>query len=293
MSGKTVTESDIDFSTLDAAKWWSGYQPANIAALMASAVEYDGRAFTAAAAPERFSIADWYDVEQQGPVGRCAGEAGVATAEVEFYKATGREIQFNGHATYIWAQNRTPWRGSDNGTSIESVVESLETEGACPIDWDNDGRPDYPKPPRYTRDIPAQAKTYAARFKFESHAVLRSFDDIVSYSQTQGTVFIGGDWGNWRPDASGLVTNFRPGGGGHAWCIPGFDRTRTRFNEDVLEGVNSHGLGWGIKGFHWMNRRFVDAFLRHQNTVCVGMSQLTTPGPTKYDFDKWRKAIRT
>ncbi len=294
---RPVTPETVDFNKLNPDMWWSGYypDPEDRAALMATASQFNYAAMQrAATVPTRFSIADWWDVEQQGAVGRCAGEAGSAAAEVEYYKATGRETQFNSHFTYILAQNRTPWRGADNGTSCQSVATSLEQDGACPMDWNKDGKIDYPKPPNYTTNIPPQAKTYAQFYRFKFHSILETFDDIVSFQQTQGVVFCGGDWGNWGPNAAGLCDRFSPGGGGHAWAMPGWDLTRTRFSMDVIEGVNSHGLGWGKRGFHWMTRRFIEGFLANRNTVCVGMSQLTIPGAeTKYDYERWRKAIST
>jgi hypothetical protein len=294
---RKLTKADVDFVNMDPAAWWSGYDPENEdrEALLATAQQYDFASIPrAATVPDRFSIADWWDTEQQGPVGRCAGEAGAACAEVEYYKTTGNETQFNGHFTYILAQNRTHWRGSDNGTSCQSVATSLKEDGACPMDWDRDGRVDYPKPPGYTTRIPEQARAHAAKYRFSFHSILKSMDDIVAFQQTQGVVFVGGDWGNWGPNSAGLCDRFIPGGGGHAWAMPGWDFSRQRFATEVIEGVNSHGLGWGKRGFHWMTRRFIDAFLSHRNTVVVGMSKLAIPGAeTKYDYSRWRKAIST
>lgn len=277
------------------AEFWSGYRmgEGDIEAMLSSAVDYDWQSLMKSSeAPPKFSVADWYDIEWQGPIGSCAGQAGVGVAEVEYFKLTGKEIQFNANFTYILGQNRTPWRGGDNGTSVHSIMQSLKEDGACPMDWDKDGKIDYPYPPSYTNKIPAQAKTFAAPYKFGYHAVLTNFDDILAFLQTQGTVMVGGDWGRWGPDRSGLCDTFSSGGGGHAWMISGWDCTKATYNQDVLEGVNSHGKRWGVNGRHYLTRRWTDRFFQSRSSVAIGMSRLTVPGPTKYSYDMWARSIK-
>lgn len=287
---------DVPYSaSYPSSDFWSGYDPdmEDREALEREAIEYAYASIPRAQdTPAEFTIGEWWDTESQGKVGRCAGMAGASAGEVEYFKLTGKEIQFNGHYTYILGQNRTQWRGGDNGTSIHSVVTSVKEDGLCPIDFNGDGKPDYPMPPRYTTQIPEAARRAAAAFKMGYHAFLKSWDDILGFLQTQGTVFVGGDWGNWGPNQSGLVDGFSSGGGGHAWMISGWDLTRRKYSSDVLEGVNSQGKNWGKRGFHYMTRRFIDQFLRSRNTVIVGVSKLTVPGPTIYTPEMWRKRIK-
>lgn len=291
-----VVSPDVPYSDeYPSSDFWSGYNPdmEDIESLERNAVQYAYADIPRAAdTPEEFTIGEWWDIEHQGSIGSCAGDAGAASAEVEHFKLTGREIQFNSNYTYILAQNRTSWRGGDNGTSIESVVASLKEDGCCPMDWNSDGQIDYPRPKRYTNQIPGDARKHAAPYKIGYHAVLKSWDDIVGFLQTQGTVFVGGPWGNWGPDSSGFVDGFSSGGGGHAWMISGWDFTKRKFRNNVLEGVNSHGKRWGKGGYHYMSQKFIQQFLSSRSTVVVGVSRLTVPGPTIYTPEVWKKRIR-
>ncbi len=251
---------DVEYSSDYGQDWWSGYIPENenLEELERTAVEYAYASIPRGnEVPEVFTIADWWDMENQGRVGRCAGMAAASAGEIEHFKLTGSEIQFNGHFTYILGQNRTPWRGGDNGTSIQSVVQSAKEDGYCPMDFDKDGRIDYPMPDRYTTSIPAVAKEKAKPYKMGFHSILRSWDEIVAFLQTQGTVIVGGPWGNWGPDSSGFCDSFASGGGGHAWTISGWDFSRRKYRVPVLEGVNSHGKRWGVQGFHYMSEKWV------------------------------------
>lgn len=287
---------DIPFgSAYTEMDWWSGYDPEmeDRANLEATAADYDwGSLVCGDDTPEKFSIADWWPVEFQGPIGSCAGQAASGAAEIEHYKLTGQPIAFNANFTYIEGQRYSKSLfGRDNGATIDGVVRSTKEKGCAPMDWDKDGRIDYPYPDRYTTNIPQQAYQYASKYKIGYHAVLKNWDEIIKFLKTQGTVVVGGDWGRWGPDASGLCTRFTSGGGGHAWIICGWDETKKTFSEDVLEGVNSHGKRWARKGFHYMTRRFIDQFLAARWTVAIGISRLSVPGPTKYSFEQWKKAV--
>lgn len=290
-----IITPDQPYSEEYGRDFWSGYvkEQEDVQNLVATAVDYDwGSLVCGDDTPQKFSIADWWPVEFQGPIGSCAGQAASGAAEIEHYKLTGTPIAFNANFTYIEGQRYNKGLfGRDNGATIDGVVRSTKEKGCAPMDWDKDGQVDYPYPARYTTAIPQQAYTYAGQYKIQFHAVLKNWDEINKFLKTNGTVVVGGDWGNWGPDSSGLCSNFRSGGGGHAWIICGWDETNTRFREPVLECVNSHGKRWGKNGFHFLNRRFVDQFLSARWTVVIGISRLTVPGPTKYSFEQWKKAV--
>jgi len=236
-------------------------------------------------APVKYDPRSYWRMENQGAVGRCAGMASSSVGEACFNRQSGgkKVIQFNGHSSYIWAQqNSRGLYGRDRGSTIHGNVKAAKEIGFCPMDWDKDGTVDYPLPRRYTTDIPPQAKTYAAKYKIGYSAFFETFDEILAFLRNgQGGVFVGGSWGNWRPNAQGVADRFSGGGGGHAWCILGWDLSRSTFGEDVLLAANSHGTRSWLEGWCFLTRNFIKQFARHNHTVIAGMSDLTDPEPRK------------
>ena len=261
----------------------------DIQAVVRESIDYDFECLPMLGdAPEVYDPRDWWRMENQGAVGRCAGMASSSVGEMCFNRQSkGKKIiQFNGHASYIWAQkNSRGLFGSDRGSTIHGNVKAAKEIGFCPMDWDKDGRVDYPLPPRYTTDIPQQAEIYAAQYKIGYSAFLETFDAILNFLRGgQGGVFVGGSWGNWRPSREGIADRFSGGGGGHAWCILGWDVSRSRFSEDLLLAANSHGTRSWVNGWCYLTRDFIKQFTRHQHTVIAGMSDLTDPEPRKVNW---------
>ena len=238
--------------------------------------------------PIKYDPTDWWITENQGGVGRCAGMASSSTGEMCYKLQTGKIIQFNGHYSYIRAQQKSKGLyGRDAGSTMYGNMLAAKEHGFCPMDWDKDGTVDYPLPPRYTTDIPAQADTYASKYKIKFHLMLKDWDSMARFIRLgMGAIMVGAGWGNWGPNAQGLITNFSDGGGGHAWLINGWDFSRTVFHEDVLIMFNSHGKRWGINGKAYLTRRFVEGMLKSRRTEVIGMSDLTTPEPRKIDWSK-------
>jgi len=263
----------------------------DINALVKESVDYDFEYLPMLGdAPKKYDPRSWWRMENQGAVGRCAGMASSSVGELCFNRQRdGKKIiQFNGHASYIWAQkNSNGLYGRDRGSTIHGNVKAAKEMGFCPIDWNHDGKVDYPLPKRYVTEIPGQAKTYAAKYRIGYSAFLETFDAILNFLRGgQGGVFVGGSWGNWRPNREGVADRFRSGGSGHAWSILGWDLTRKVFNEDVLLAANSHGERSWKNGWCYLTRGFIKQFASHRHTVIAGMSDLTDPEPRKVDWMK-------
>ena len=273
----------------------SGYaiEYEDIAELQSTAIDYDYTQLPLLGdAPKKSDPRGWWRVEQQGSVGRCAGMAASSAGEIVYYRQTeGKQIQFNGHFSYIEAQRLTPQLfGRDRGSTIHSNVRAAKTKGFCPLNWDDDSSDEeYPMPTRYTTDIPQAAYDRAAKYKIQTHAFLKSFDEILAYLQGgQGACFAGGPWGNWSPDRRGVCNRFRGGGGGHAWSILGWDLTHREVPEDVLLCVNSHGRRSWKNGWAMMTRKFFKEFLGNKHSVVAGISDLPTPKPRAI---RWHKDL--
>ncbi|MGC1274931.1 MAG: hypothetical protein WBC44_14590 [Planctomycetaceae bacterium] len=251
--------------------------------LRATARPFTAGAFpqTVAAAPEAFSLVDKIRCENQGPVGRCAGFASSTGGEAIYYLKTGRTIQFNGHASYIWAQRVDGLLGGDRGSTIAGNAKAAKATGFCPHDWDGDGRDDYPLPPGYTTRIPDGASEAAAPYVIEAHAWLDSYEAILAHLKTKGPAVVGASWGGWGPDRDGTVRRFVGGrGGGHAWVILGWKA------DGRLEALNSHGRRFGIDGWMWLTEEFVGQLCRHGNTSIAGYTGMPEQQAIDWDFLK-------
>jgi len=261
----------------------------DIEAVVKGSIDYDFEMLPMLGdAPKVYDPRGWWRMENQGAVGRCAGMAASSVGEMCFNRQSKGEkiIQFNGHSSYIWAQkNSNRLFGRDRGSTIHGNVKAAKEIGFCPMDWNLDGTVDYPLPSRYTTDIPSQAESYASKYKIGYSVFLETFDAILNFLRGgQGGVFVGGSWGNWKPNAQGIADRFRGGGGGHSWLIAGWDVSRAIFGEDVLLAANSHGTGSWKKGWCYLTRSFIKNFVSHQHTVIAGMSDLTDPEPRKVNW---------
>jgi hypothetical protein len=214
--------------------------------------------------------------ENQGGVGRCAGMASSTAGEDLYHRITGEFIQFNGHYSYIRAQQFDRISG-DRGSTIHGNVKAAYEYGFCPEDWKADGTIDYPLPPKYTTKLPKDADQYAQHYKIGYHGWIKTIDqwDAFLYS-FQGPIVVGARWGNWRPDRNGVCSRFTGGRGGHAWYVGGWNRKR-----GLYRMLNSHGTRWGQNGWAWLTRDFVVGMLRDNYTAAVGISNLTTPVPQR------------
>jgi hypothetical protein len=237
-------------------------------------------------APRKLTCRGWFRTENQGGVGRCGGMGSSSGGEWLYRAATGKLIQFNGHFSYIRAQGFSRGLlGRDAGSTIHGNKEAAEKFGFCPEDWDGDGQVDYPLPPRYTIQIPEGADAQAAPYKIQGHTWIETLDEWEAFLKSgQGPILVGAKWGNWGPDRNGVCSSFNGGGrSGHAWLACGWD-------DDLAGGctemVNSHGLRWGLDGFGYLTRPFVQAMLRDGYTAAVGISDLTVPKKRAVDWSE-------
>ena len=104
----------------------------DIAELQSTAIDYDFTQLPLTGDTlKKWDPRSWWRVEHQGSVGRCAGVAASSAGEIVHYRQTdGKQIQFNGHFSYIAAQRLTPQLfGRDRGSTISANVKAAKTKG--------------------------------------------------------------------------------------------------------------------------------------------------------------------
>lgn len=210
------------------------------------------KAFSAGALPEdvpdEIDHRSWDRTENQGNMGSCTGHAAADCAETCNWIATGGEvIQISRMFCYLMGQKESGLFGSDQGASISGSVSSLNRNGA-PLEER------FPYPLRYVTNIPSIAVEEARQHLVRSVSPLRSYEDVFAFLALGiGAVEIGIDWTvGLANNTSGVIELNNCGGrsyGGHALCINGYSRRIDSDGQKYLWLHNSHGEGWGNKGW--------------------------------------------
>ncbi len=127
---------DVEYSSDYGQDWWSGYIPENenLEELERTAVEYAYASIPRGnEVPEVFTIADWWDMENQGRVGRCAGMAAASAGEIEHFKLTVQKSSST--VTSPTSSDRTEHRGVVATTGLRSSLLSSPPRKMVTARW--------------------------------------------------------------------------------------------------------------------------------------------------------------
>ena len=265
---------------------FTGYNPRaeERAKLIQQCLDFDIMSLSAAPnLPPTRGIKDLMRRDDQGRMSSCTGFGMTNAAEVTGYLQTGIWKQYNPLWSYRRGQEVSNIRG-DNGATIHGVVEAAKKKGLLPEDTNDDGKPEYPYVVQYSFQFPQECYTTAAKFKIGYSLNLNGFDAILRFLQSnQGAVVVGGAWGNWHPNSAGICDRFIGGGGGH--CRAYIDWI-TINNKVYLVEINSHYKQYGVNGYAYHSKTFVDGQAKDKNTATIGVSDLSGPAPRVIDWAK-------
>jgi len=267
-------------------EWWSGYDPKleNKEALIAQCIDFDVNELVVQGdLPETRNIKEVMRRDDQGRISSCAGFGMTGAGEVTYFLQTGKWRQFNPMWSYRRGQEVNNIRG-DSGATIEGVVTAAKKVGFLPEDFNNDGTPECIYVEDYNMKFPQNAAEIAADWQIGYSINLKGFDENLKFLQAnQGAIIVGGSWGNWRPNNRGICDSYSGGGGGHA---------RSYIDWITIDGViylvecNSHYNTYGVNGFAFHSKRFVDSQASDRFTVTIGVSDLSSPEPREIDWNK-------
>lgn len=229
-------------------------------------------------------LENWLQVEDQGQIGSCQGQALTECGEYCYTILTGKVIQLSRMYAYIASQMESNIR-SDSGSTLSGGTAAF-LKGICLESI-------APYPSRYpgwswvTEAMKADAKKYLLK----SHTEMKSAEDVKRFIGSGiGIVQIGITWGgDMSPDSNGCIKRFSGmGGGGHSVVFAGYVT-----DEDV--GVksttgwwgllkNSWSKRWGKAGFAYVDPSAIDSMLRGRFTVMYGRSDMTVPEPRVIDI---------
>lgn len=118
--------------------------------------------------------------------------------------------------------------------------------------------------------VRAGAKVQLADSRLGVYAFAQSVDEINHWILTRGPVVLGTLWHRdmyWL-DPVGLAVPTGPIMGGHCYLVCGTDRDR-----QIVECINSWGLGWGLGGRFYLKYDALDYLLHNQGEACVAMEK--------------------
>ena len=227
----------------------------------------------------------WMRVENQGSIGSCQGASLTECAEYSWVVSGGDVVQLSKMFAYLVSQE-FDGISSDRGSTLSGGTKCLNQVGICPDSV-------APYPSRYPghRWLTSSMRQAAAKYKMETHTVLRSAIECKQFiGSGLGIVQIGIPWGRaMTPDRSGCIRSFAPGGGGHAVVFCGY-LPDAEVGQQSTSGYwlllkNSWSTRWGIKGFAYVDPAAVTQMISHRWSVFVGRSDMATPTPRPLPVD--------
>jgi hypothetical protein len=132
----------------------------------------------------------------------------------------------------------------------------------------------------------------AQKFKLATAQVIEEESRVKTWlAAGAGLVEIGIAWGQaMTPNTKGIISSFRPGGGGHAVVIGGYlpEAAVGVSNPDGFYYLlhNSYSKRWGMGGWAYVTPSAVRQMLESRFTVFVGLSDMVDVKPRTIDFEK-------
>lgn len=242
--------------------------------LSAMCLDFDVMSLVCGDLPPTRGIKELMRRSDQGPVNSCVGFGATHAAMVSLFNQTGVWRFLHPMWSYRRAQEQSNIRG-DRGATIHGLARSAKVDGFLPEDFDGDGQPESVYTTNYNMRFPEEAASVAKQWLLGYSIELTSFDACLRFLQAgQGAIITGGPWGNWKPNAAGVCTKYRSGGGGHSRAYVDW----ITINGDLhLVEANSHGSRWGDDGFSYHTKGFVDSQCRDNSFVAIGLSDLQHP----------------
>ncbi len=222
--------------------------------------------------PPRADLREWFSpIEDQGNIGSCTANAGVALLEYYERRAFGKHIDASRMFLYKATRNLLHWKG-DTGAYLRSTMKAMALFGVPPEEYCPYGIADYDKEPN--------AFCYAFAANYQSISYYRL--DLASLSRTMLLDQIKTNLNKGQPSMFGFTVYDSIGHsnkkgeipfpqktesvkGGHAVVAMGYDDNYVIRHPDnprlttrgALMIRNSWGTGWGMKGYGWIPYDYV------------------------------------
>lgn len=227
--------------------------------------------------PAEWDPRHWFDIESQGNIGSCQGNAMASAVEHAYMLKYGPEIQLSRFWSYVTSQEEDGISG-DQGSTLDGGGRAVAKVGICK-------ESSFPYPRSYQegmsfyRSNRSRLLEEAAQFKLKGEVPIATWDDAVAYLKSlAGSIQTGIMWGS-SMDRGWEITSYSPGSGGHSTLIPGFLKVESWEDGIGLLMKNSWGTGWGREGWCLINKRAFEQMLRTRWNIFVGRSESESPAP--------------
>ena len=228
-------------------------------------------------------------VENQGPVGSCAGHSLSSILEWIYAIATGGErVQLSRAMAYFETQRQFDGIRSDQGSTIGGGVK-LAKKGICRESlWIYPGKYDNRRPSDWSA-IEKDAENY----KISTEIRMTSYEGVRTFlGAGLGGVHSGWNWNETMEKP--VVETFQPRSrdGGHSEAVICLSTRVDSQGRPYVFVLGSWGTGFANKGWQEFSPTAVEQMLRHPNTAMVGLSDMPNIAPRKFNIDDWRSALR-
>ena len=220
--------------------------------------------------PRKISAADWHRTENQGPMGSCRGNSGTSVLEKLAFVRNKSRVQLSRIFFYLATQKIDGLLGGDRGCTISNGFK-LMLETGCPLEESTGYPGSYPGSTE--RQQVLASENYAAGAPFKALSVRQApteYDDVCDVVAGGGAIDFGIMWSGIPSDR--VIRNWRPGNGGHANWIAGYDDDRRMY-----EAWNSHG-----DGLYWITPEAWKQMMAHRWTAAGAVF-----GQTEPEFVNW------
>lgn len=234
-------------------------------------------------APASFDPRTILRVEDQGQMNSCTGHGGSSGLEACIYidtAGTVTDVQMSRMFAYVAAQKQSGIKG-DNGATITGLVESFKRVGCCREET-------LPYTGRYSNRLTQEQIDEAGKYRIVNHSYMKTYAESFDWmSRGMGPIVIGITWFYRLANTSGVITtdDLRgPSMGGHCVLLWGWSERQDNDGRNYIWLLNSHGVGWGLRGWAEVHPDVIDAWGASRNSELIGISDLTS-------YDKPRRVV--
>lgn len=216
-------------------------------------------------------------VESQGGTNSCGGHTEALACSHANFVRTNEVVRFSRRFAYLTAQSEGGFIGSDQGTSIHSLLAAATKYGCCREET-------FPFTERYSTNWTADAQREAFQHRHHGDTAfdLRDFDQAIEWLTDRRCILLGTLWTTSQDACSGIEDLRTVSGGSrrgyHARLASGY----RKFNGELCPIIqNSHGSQWADKGRSVVTREAWNWWRRDPNFVALAFNEIQEIEPKR------------
>jgi len=198
------------------------------------------------------------EIKQQGRISSCASHAAMSWFEQQVHEINPKFLEdsdfsqgFSERFHYYFARQLNGTYPALKGMSVRDAFKTMNKYGLCPDEL-------CPYEILKLNDEPDNfAEGFSHFWKIKDYGSIDNTDILIETLNERKSIVVGLKiFSNFESDINGFVP--LPDGtlqGGHAMLIEGYDKLTDKFKL-----LNSWGIGFGKRGYCWIDRGYIDKF---------------------------------